>query len=390
MKQIFLLFSALILSLSACTDDSAMRYQESRTGVFSQVYNGDQIPSQTFTIQSDQDTILQCENGTKIHLYANSFTVSGGGNIDQVQIEVKEAFKPIDFVMGNLTTTSEGFNLASGGMVFVNATSEGKQLRIAGDSEIGVIVPTTRVDTNMFIFEGLRDSFGIEWREPDLALNRELQEIEMSYVVVVWSHWEDENVELGDDLKEWLLADRRKVGDKTIHEGVDITVEQISFDEEVLTEGDYGLFISDAIRNKGENGYAQDYNTSYIFSLRNLGWSNIDRYYDDDEADVVAMNVQVDNFADFGYVYTTLILPDHNMYLPGYQREDNTYGFSSNDLEMTLLPIGAPGILMATAYKDSKPYFSLQKVTIRDEMDIALALEETTGEGLRAMLEENI
>lgn len=102
------------------------------------------------------------------------------------------------------------------------------------------------------------------------------------------------------------------------------------------------------------------------------------------------MIAKVNNQEEFGYVFTSLILPERNMYIHGYQKMDNTFGFSHNDSEQLILPIGTEGILMATAYKDEKPYFNLKKFVIGKELNLTFDLSETTKEELKKSLEENI
>ena len=102
------------------------------------------------------------------------------------------------------------------------------------------------------------------------------------------------------------------------------------------------------------------------------------------------MIADVMNQEAFGYVFTSLILPERNVYIPGYQRQDSTFGFTHNDLEPLVLPLGAEAILMATAYKDEKPYFKLKKFTISAEQTITFELLETTAEELKKMVEDAI
>ena len=46
--------------------------------------------------------------------------------------------------------------------------------------------------------------------------------------------------------------------------------------------------------------------------------------------------------------------------------------------------------IIATAYKNDKPYFAIQKITIKDKQTITFKLIETTVEKLKAELQEKI
>jgi hypothetical protein len=78
------------------------------------------------------------------------------------------------------------------------------------------------------------------------------------------------------------------------------------------------------------------------------------------------------------------------MYLPGYQKKDNTFCFSHNDEEPQELPVGETASIIATAYKDDKVYFAIQKITIAEKQTVTIKLMETTVETLKAALKEKI
>lgn len=394
MKYTGILLTVLAIGLGACRNDGAGDVADAPSGrekIFSQLYNSSQLESDVFEVNAQRDTTLYTKNGTTIKLYANSFiTLDSAAVSGMVSLEIKEAFTPLEFVLGNLVTKSNDINLMSGGMVYIDATATGRQLLLKEESEIGFFVPTDSLDRRMLVYEGQRDgSDMINWDSPKRMLNSTLESLEHAYITITYRYHGDFNK---NDItfNNWLWEVDRKVGDKTIVEGVNVTVIDIAKDFVSLRENADGLFIPDVITNKGRNGFVEDYNTSYIFSVKKLGWANIDRLFDDPKAEQVRMLATIGNQSEFDYVFTSLLLPEQSMYIPGYQKKDNSFGFTHYDSEPLVLPVGSKATIMATAYKDDRPYFKLETITIGHDMNVAFNLEETTAEGLRKALEESI
>ena len=167
------IFTILILSiLCSCNnapDKESTDDKGNRGAVFNNVYNDDNIKSQTFTIDNSIDNIIEGDNGTKIRITKNTFVDQDGNLIEgQIEIELKEALTPIDMVMGNLTTTFNDKPLQSGGMIYLNATLKSKQLHIAENKSILTSIPSDTLLADMSIFKGNRDSINaMNWSDPE-------------------------------------------------------------------------------------------------------------------------------------------------------------------------------------------------------------------------------
>ena len=391
MKQIFFITTAISILLASCQNEPKRDFNKEKERIFSDIYNDSQITSEFFEINSISDTTLKTKNGTTIKIYANSFlnadSTSFSGNY---KLEIKEAYKPIDFVLGNLMTISNNQNLSSGGMIYVNAKVDESNLILKNGSEIGFFVPTDFLDEEMMIYSGSRDTNQIiNWESPEPILNSKLRTLEQQYITITYQYFGKFNSE-DKVFQDWLWEPDRKVGDRTKVDTVQVKVIEIAKDFVSLRESESGLFIPDVISNKGQNGFVEDYNTSYIFSVKKLGWANIDKLFSDPKSEEVEMLAQIDNQNEFGFVFTSLLLPEQNMYIPGYQKKDNSYCFTHNDNEKLVLPIGSKAFLLATAYKDDKPFFKINKITIEKNMKFNFALDETTAEELKKALNENI
>lgn len=142
--------------------------------------------------------------------------------------------------------------------------------------------------------------------------------------------------------------------------------------------------------SKGSNYFQVDEKTNYIFAMKKLGWANIDRLQDDPRTKDVDLIVTVSNQKEFDVIYITMMIMDREMYLPGYQKKDETFSFTHGDFETTKLPVGAEAVIIATAYKDDKPFFVLKKVVISEKQRVDFSLEETTMENMKAKMQKNI
>lgn len=381
------LLSLLILVVSCKQIDKG-----NTTDIFTKLFNTDNLVTQTFTIDNNLNNLITAENGTILRINKGIFVDEKGNKIKgEIEIKLIEVLKPIDMVLGNLTTTFNGQPLETGGMLYISATSKGKEIFISSKNSIQVKMPADSKLSEMSLFEGELDSTIIEWKKPE-KLKAILNKNE------VFSFEKTTNITYSVD---GFLNERKSFPD--------IVNEEVS---RIAWAGD-GLKISkDSVFNiekyvvrfyknetlqtwnqmynveKGTNSYIEDQNTNYFFSIKKLGWANIDRLLNDPRTKEVELVTNIENKNDFKLVYVTLIT--QRMYLPGYQKKDETYCFSHNDEEKQQLPIGENATIIATAYKDNKPFYAIKKITIAEKQQVSLKLIETTTEKLKQELIEKI
>lgn len=405
-KNILILSTALVLFSCAgnadneSTDYSNENREFAKAEFFENVFNEDNLVSQTFEINPTRDTLITGEQGTKLRIFAHTFEGAGDSSA-AIVIELKEAYEKSDFVLGNLTTLSDNNFLESGGMIYLNATSNGNTLSVKPDKEIGVIMPTEEVDENMNIYTGVKNDSAINWINPSVVENSRVRDMERTFKTV-WYYprstsnpnnlvqdedWKKEDIEKRDT---WFWEAGRKAGDTLLFEDYFVEIVNYEVDKVRLSESGNGVFLQEVITEKGTSGYIQDYNTNYIFTTKDLGWINVDRLFKDPKSQEVELIVKVDNAAEFDYVFTSLIFDDREMYVPGYQRKDDTYGFTHNDSERLILPVDDNVTLLTTAYKGDQPYFALTKFTIKPAQTVSCTLEPKDMEDIKAELEEKI
>lgn len=396
------IFTILILSIlwscNNATDKESTDNKENKDAVFNDVYNDYNIESQTFTIDNSIDNIIEGDNGTKIRITKNTFVDQDGNLIEgQIEIELKEALTPIDMVMGNLTTTFNDQPLQSGGMIYLNATFDSNQLKIAENKTILTSVPSDTLLTDMSIFKGNRDSLnGMNWSDPepiglpqaesDSIPVQDMDAFEKShnikYSVDGFMESLDQPQSVRDEVSRiaWEGAGLKITKDSTFKIG-EYTVNFYKQNE--LTKWSQVFKIE-----KGTNSYVTDQNVYYIFKLKNLGWANIDRLYSDPRTEEVDLLASVSNESDFNFVYTTMVT--QSMYLPGYQKKDESFSFTHGDYESTQLPIGEKATIIATACKDGKTYFGYQTIEIKKKQDVKIELKESSKNKIKKILENEI
>src|ERR1044071_3653862 len=122
----FFLLLVLGLSVISCksnTGDNGIDLDpiKAKADLFSKVYSDDNLKSQQFLIDGTKDTFIVSTKGVIYRIYANSFVGDKSISLSQINLEIKEALSPVDFVLATLPTTTDGKLLESDGMIYINA-----------------------------------------------------------------------------------------------------------------------------------------------------------------------------------------------------------------------------------------------------------------------------
>lgn len=124
--------------------------------------------------------------------------------------------------------------------------------------------------------------------------------------------------------------------------------------------------------------------------MKKLGWANIDRLFNDSRTEQIELVVNVVGHEDYDNIYTSMIFKKQGMYLPGYQKKDQSFSFTHGDYEKTALPVGEVATVLITAYKDGIPFLGSETFTIKQEQSFDLELTATSVEGLKKELEKRV
>lgn len=140
---------------------------------FSELYELLGDPQQEFCIDVTRDTFLVGKRGTIIHYKANTIKKQ---NLSCAcfTLKLNEYFDNSDLILNNLTTTSDGQPLESGGMIKLDGYCDGKKYELKPDEFFTVMVPTDTVLPGMKLLSANRDndSTYLNWQldpvSPDL------------------------------------------------------------------------------------------------------------------------------------------------------------------------------------------------------------------------------
>lgn len=378
------LISLLSLGISCKQIDTKQIEKGNPRDVFTKVFNTDNLDSQTFTIDNNIDNLVTGQDGTELRINKGIFVDEKGNKIKgKVEIKLIEALDPEDMVLGNLTTTFNGKPLETGGMLFIGATSNGKDIFISNGNSIQVKMPTDSKLTGMSLFEGVKDSTKIEWANPE-----KLKEVQNKRKVISFEQSTNVTYSVdGFDKASIPAVVMNEVGRIAwAGDGLKISKDSVFTVEGYVVR----LYKNDTLNTfkqeyeveQGTNTFIEDQNTSYIFSIKKLGWANIDRLINDPRTKEVELITNIENQSDFDLVYVSLLT--QRMYIPGYQKKDETFGFSHGDEEKQRLPVGENAIILATAYKNGTPFYGMKEITIAEKQDVSFKLTETTKEKLMA------
>ena len=374
------------------------------------VLSSDNVESSFFLVDCTKDTIIIGVKGTRITLTENTFANSKGEIVSgSIQLEIKECIAKEDIVLANLYTMSNGQILESGGMIYLNAKQDGEQLSIANDKQIGVEVLADSSLIGMSYYEGeLVEDSTINWRNPIMIEPNVPKEITETIKDSVKTRRIKDTIHKrcniafnannqNDSKKNYGLSDEEYeiITEKIFRQNLTITKDS------VFTFGKHTIYLykQDTIRYwktytyediwvpiESVNTYMEDPNTNYIFSVKKLGWANIDRLYQDERTKNVEFITEVQDYVKFDKIFISMIFKEKNIFLPGYQRMDKTFGFSHGDFEDMNLPLGETVQILATSNKDGESFYSLESIIINEKTNVTMNMTKITKEDLKVKL----
>ncbi|WP_066755578.1 OmpA family protein [Crocinitomix algicola] len=128
---------------------------DSEEGRIQDLYAMIESESQHFCIWPDRDTMLYLKEGTIINIPANTFPKKSESCI---RFNAKEFYTLGAMLIENLSTSSNGQMLETGGMVYTEAIDdEGNNLTINPGKSITIMMPTDTLRPDMLLFQGNRD-----------------------------------------------------------------------------------------------------------------------------------------------------------------------------------------------------------------------------------------
>lgn len=136
---------------------------------------------QSFELNTSLDTTLICKQGTVLTIPRSSFLIAS--NLAEVTgaitLQVKEYYSISDILSARLTTHSGDNILETGGMLFIQASSDGELCKLKDSSPIEISFPFAEKKDSMYLFTGSWINKKIDWEklsEQNAPLEDKLEE----------------------------------------------------------------------------------------------------------------------------------------------------------------------------------------------------------------------
>lgn len=133
------------------------------------------LNTQKFTFQADQAVSLTGSDGTTVWVPSEVFVHADGRTAQgTIELEMREAYSYADMVAAGLSTHSGTEMLETGGMVYLEARSEGEKLQIREGGELILGMPTEQQLPGMQLFTGTTDANGnlTDWNPTGQAFQK--------------------------------------------------------------------------------------------------------------------------------------------------------------------------------------------------------------------------
>ncbi len=279
------------------------------------------VPVQTFYLESNTDTIFYGKEGTILFIRPACLTFHDStAATGKIKFELKEIYSKEALLKERAYTVSNGSVLESDGSVYINAFSENATpLYIACDDAVKIRLPKY-IQTNMTYFEGMRN--------------------------------EDGNM-------NWNLSDNINP---------------------VYEERDTESFIAED--DSYEETQIQKSLNTYFFSIKNFGWINCDRFYDDprNKTSFVATFNAPESEKKFTEVYNYIVFDSLMSVIPLYK--DNSGQWVCTDL-----PVGAPVTCISIQKTDTHLYYGIEKTRVGDRESLIIQLNAINEQELQKQLD---
>jgi TonB family protein len=407
-------------------DNKAIHQTDNFVG-FNSFYKQVEKTAQTFILNANEDKTIMCKEGTKITIKSNSFETESGRPVKgNIKFQVKEYYKTSDILLANLTTTSNGNILETGGMLYTEAFFNGEKCQLKKGATIEIAFPTKDRKDDMHLFSGQWEKETINWI---VESTTDLNKVYSSAVV-------DEIPSFPGGEKKMMkfLLKQIKYPQSALEQGIqgvvyvgfvvgrDGTLENVkilkgahpTLDETALSAVNQmpkwipgkqkGEFVnvrftlpirfhsSDGEFNTNNIQYAKDFESrttdenlqqaeiseisQYIFSASRLGWINCDRFYKDN-------NPKIDYLVNIGNaenVDIKIVFNEINSILTG-RANKGKYIFNN-------VPTGHSITLVAVKYENKKYYLAIKKTKITRDGESSLNFEPMTMSRLKTEMEK--
>lgn len=376
---------------------------------FQELYKEWEQPVQQFTIPAGKQQTIKGKRGTRLTIDTRSFTTKSGNEINgPLEISLREYYAPAEMLLANLTTASGITMLETGGMIYVEATSNGEECVIKPGASMGVSFPTEKIQNGMQLFTGSWKGNQVDWKPvPDMSAEvvepSVYQEADVDILpqypggdhglnsyLLYKTYYPKRALEQeiqGTVFIEFVVNEQGDVEDAQVMRSVDSSLDQEALDaingmpkwipgkrqgknvsvrtvvpvkfelRPAFARTEVDTFAPGGLdwrfrRKKSANEEKLDRAIQYAFTTSELGWINCDRFYNTDSprTDFV---VEVDRSYP---VDVKVVFRNINSIMPGYPQND---GYQFNKL-----PVGERVTVLGIKREDSRYRLAMKEARI--------------------------
>ncbi|QNR23456.1 OmpA family protein [Croceimicrobium hydrocarbonivorans] len=359
-------------------------------------------PPQVFEIDPLKDTILKAKGGSILHIPAKAF--SNLRPKEKVRIEFTEVITKSEMLLNNLSTSSNGRMLESGGMFKVEAFQGQRKLKLRKRRDVTFYIPSERSIPGALVFNGNQhDSLAnINWTRTNgstlqsTSMNDFLWCCSLGRNPQPCNFWCRMGSLFGFNKDNAAARSSRSRGgenpcgafthflEKYGVENVDALMLAINSNRQgeapIKTYEELYSYLRNEERKEMEADIAKGSISSsdlnyYIFNNAQLGWINIDAFSNWQASKLTTLNIPL---KPANHVDVKMVFKNRNSILP-----PNTYrrgNFYYKDI-----PKGEPVNIIATKYVNGKSFIAVQDYIIGEELG-ELQFEEVSLEGIKEIL----
>src|SRR5687768_12040604 len=117
MKKLPVFFTAITLMIISCQPEHSYLAKESEVNkTVSDFHTKHRKEQQAFTTTAASPAVISASQGAKLYLPPNGFVTPDGSPVSgNIQVSIKEIYTPMEMIINNMPTVSDGRLLESGG-----------------------------------------------------------------------------------------------------------------------------------------------------------------------------------------------------------------------------------------------------------------------------------
>ena len=124
----------------------------------------------------------------------------------------------------------------------------------------------------------------------------------------------------------------------------------------------------------------------YLISAVDLGWINVDRFYDAPNALECEVIAEVAAPEGANPVNVSLVFNGSKTLVDGIRSAGGRYHFTKDDEYYRRLPVGEEATMVAISYANGKPWLAIKRITIAEHMNERLELSAMSMDDFKAAL----